>query len=115
SIGMKARKIAETERRLKEEMGSSPRRNPAHRRAGCPSAEMKDELRKRKAADAAMSVAPPRAGSELASSWIGPKRSVVNSTFVAARWSDSNIKKSILQRIGLVPVRRRPRSFLPWP
>ena len=41
-----------------------------------------------------------------ASSWIGPKRSGVNSTFVADRWSDSNIKKSILQRIGLVPVRR---------
>ena len=54
---------------------------------------MKDELRKRKAADAAMSVAPPQAGSALASSWIGPKRSVVNSTFVADRWSDSNIKK----------------------
>ena len=38
------------------------------------------------------SVALPQAGSELASSWIGPKRSVVNSTFVADRWSDSNIK-----------------------
>src|SRR6266516_2080776 len=90
-----ARKIAETGRRLKEEMGSSPRRIPAHRRAGCPSAEMKDELRKRKAADAAMSIASPQAGSELASSWIGPKRSAVNSIFVADRWSDSNVKKSI--------------------
>src|SRR6266550_1350247 len=57
------------------------------------------------------SVARPQAGSELASSWIGPKRSAVNSTFLAGRWLDSNIKKSILQHIGSVPVQRRPRLF----
>ncbi len=84
-------------------MGSSPRRIPAHRRAGCPSAEKKDELRKRKVADAAMSVAPPRAGSELASSWIGPKRSVVNSTFVAAPLVGFKYKKVDLTTYWLSP------------
>ena len=32
------------EGRMKDELGSSPRRIPAHRRAGCPLAEKKEDL-----------------------------------------------------------------------